>query len=189
MSVKEWMDENCLKMNSGKTEAIIFGSRQQISKTITKSMCINGRNIEISDCIKYLGIWTDQHLTFKYHIKMKCKMAMWNLPKLKTIRSVLTTEAANTLAMGTIISHLDYCNSIYSGLPETDLPKLQRGQNIMAKTVLGKEKFADPTDCLRTLHWLPIKYRVEYKNLYVGLQVSVQGGSRLPERYASWVHT
>ena len=26
-SVKEWMDEKCLKMNSGKTEVIIFGSR------------------------------------------------------------------------------------------------------------------------------------------------------------------
>ena len=164
-SVKEWMDENCLKMNSGKTEVIIFGSRQQVSKTITKSMCINGENIEISDCIKYLGVWVDQHLTFKHHIKMKCKTAMWNLQKLKTIRSVLTIEAANTLAMGTIISHLDYCNSIYSGLPETDLQKCQRVQNITAKIVLGKGKFADPTDCLRTLHWLLIKYRVEYKIL------------------------
>ena len=90
---------------------------------------------------------------------------MWNLQKLKTIRLVLTIEAANTLAMGTIISHLDYCNSIYSGLPETDLKKLQRVQNITAKTVLGKGKFADPTDCLRTLHWLLIRYRVEYKIL------------------------
>ena len=74
---------------------------------------------------------------------------MWNLQKLKTIRSVLTIEAANTLAMGTIISHLDYCNSIYSSLPETDLQKLLRVQNITAKIVLGKGKFADPTDCLR----------------------------------------
>ena len=106
-SVKEWMDENCLKMNSSKTEVIIFGSRQQVSKPTTKSMCINGENTEISDCIKYLGVWADQHLTFKHHIKMKCKVAMWNLQKLKTIRLVLTTEVANTLAMGTIISHLD----------------------------------------------------------------------------------
>ena len=67
--------------------------------------------------------------------------------------------------MGTIISHLDYCNSIYIGLSETDLKKLQRVQNITAKIVLGKGKFADPTNCLRTLPWLPIKYGVEYKIL------------------------
>ena len=90
---------------------------------------------------------------------------MWNLQKLKTIRPVLTIEAAGALAMGTIISHLDYCNGIYSGLPEIDLNKLQRVQNITAKIVLGKGKFADPTDCLKTVHWLPIKYRVEYKIL------------------------
>ena len=126
-----------------------------------KSMCLNNENTGISDCLKYLGVWEDQHLTFKYHIKMKCKMAMWNLQKLKTIISVLTTEAANTMAMSTIISHLDYCNSIYSGLPKTDLQKLQRVQNIMGKTVLGKGKLSDPTDCLLTLHWVPVKYRVE----------------------------
>ena len=164
-SVKDWMDENWLKMNSSKTEIIIFGSRQQLLKNTTNSMCINGDKIEINDCIKYLGVWADHHLTFEHHIKNKCKSAMWNLQKLKTIRLVITIEAANTLAMGTIISHLDYCNSIYSGLPETDLKKLQRVQNITAKIVLGKGKFADPTNCLRTLHWLPIKYRVEYKIL------------------------
>ena len=67
--------------------------------------------------------------------------------------------------MVTIISHLDYCNSIYSGLPETDLHILQRMWNITAKAELGKGKFADPIDHLRTLHCLPIKYRVEYKIL------------------------
>ena len=85
----------------------------------------------------------------------------------ETIRLVLTIEAANALAMGTIISHLDYCNGIYSGLPEIDLTRLQRVQNITAKIVLGKGKFADPTDWLRILHWLPIKYRVKYKILCI----------------------
>ena len=138
------MDKNQLKMNSSKTEDIIFGSRQQLSKTITKSMWINGENIEISDCIKYLGVWADQHLTFKQHIKIKCKTAMWNLQKVKPIRLVLTIEAANTFAMGTMFSHLDYCNSIYSGLPETDLKKLQRVQNITAKIDTWKRKVCRP---------------------------------------------
>ena len=82
-SVKDWMDENWLKMNSSKTEIIIFGSRQQLSKVTMNSMLINGDKIDIGDCIKYLGVWTDQHLTFKHHIKTKCKTAMWNLQKLK----------------------------------------------------------------------------------------------------------
>ena len=102
-SVKDWMDENWLKMNSSKTEIIIFGSRQQLSKITMNSMLINGDKINIGDCIKYLGVWADQHLTFKHHIKIKCKTAMWNLQKLKTIRLVLTIEAANALTMGTII--------------------------------------------------------------------------------------
>ena len=146
-----------MKMNSSKTEVTIFGSQQQVSEPIMKSMCINSENTEISDCIKYLSVRADQHLIFKYQIKMKCKTAMWNSQNLKTTRSLLTIEVANTLAMGTIISHLDYCNIIYSGLAEIEQQKLQRVQNIRAKTVLGKGKFTDPTDHFRTLHLAPNK--------------------------------
>ena len=32
MSVKEWMDENCLKMNSGKTEMIILDPDSRYQK-------------------------------------------------------------------------------------------------------------------------------------------------------------
>ena len=88
-SVKDWMDENWLKMNSSKTEIIIFGSRQQLSKTMTNSMCINGDKIEINDCIKYLGVWADQHLTFKHHIKIKCKTTMWNLQKTQNCKTAI----------------------------------------------------------------------------------------------------
>ena len=49
----------------------------------------------------------------------------------------LTKDAANTLALGLVISHLDYCNAILVGLPDTDISCLQRIQNICAKTVLG----------------------------------------------------
>ena len=51
-------------MNSSKTEIIIFGSRQQLSKVSTNSMLINGDKIDIGDCIKYLGVWAYRHLTF-----------------------------------------------------------------------------------------------------------------------------
>ena len=82
---------------------------------------------------------------------------MLNLQRIKMIQKYLTKDAANTLALGLVISHLDYCNAILGGLPDTDISHLQRIQNICAKTVLGKDKYESTTRCLLELHWLPIQ--------------------------------
>ena len=46
--VQGWMEENQLKLNSDKTELILFGSRQMISKCITTSIEVNGHTIDQS---------------------------------------------------------------------------------------------------------------------------------------------
>ena len=55
MGVKNWMDQNRLKMNSDKTEFILIGSRQQLQKCHSKQININSENIAKSETIKYLG--------------------------------------------------------------------------------------------------------------------------------------
>ena len=59
------MDENCLKMNDGKTEFMIVGSKHQLEKCETESIDVNGMHITPSTCIRFLGAWTDQQLSFK----------------------------------------------------------------------------------------------------------------------------
>ena len=36
-------------------------------------------------------------------------------------------------------------------------------QNIAARVTLGKHKYDSATSCLFQLHWLPIKFRIDYK--------------------------
>ena len=67
-------------------------------------------------------------------------MAMLNFYKIISIRQILSTDACVTLALGLILSHLDYSNAILTGLPNIDLHKMQRVQNMTAKLVLGAHK-------------------------------------------------
>ena len=53
------------------------------------------------------------------------------------------------------------------GLPECQIKKLQRIQNMAAKIVLNKRKYDSSTECMRYLHWLPIRQRVKYKALTI----------------------
>ena len=134
-------------------------------KIQTQSISINGTNINKREGIQYLGAWLDEHLTLREHIKRKCRIAMVNLQHIHLIRQYLTQDTTETLVLGIVMSHLDYSNAIFSGLPDKDMANLQRIQNACAKLVLQKDKLASSTECLHALHWLPIRERIDYKIL------------------------
>lgn len=62
-------------------------------------------------------------------------------------------------------SRLDYCNSLYLGLPSTLLLRLQTVQNAVARLLTGTRKFSSIIPVLAGLHWLPIKYCIQFKIL------------------------
>ena len=88
-----------------------------------------------------------------------------NLQRLKMIRKYLTEETAKVLVLGLVLSHLDYSNTIFLGLPDKDIKAMQRVQNAAAKMVLLKTKYNSSMDALKRLHWLPIRYHVDHKML------------------------
>jgi hypothetical protein len=76
---------------------------------------------------------------------------------------MLTREACETLVCGLVLSHLDFGNALFIGLPKEHLRQLQRVQNVAAQLVLGNSE--NSRSCLKSLHWLPINLRVQHKVL------------------------
>ena len=72
-------------------------------------------------------------------------------------------EACQVLIHSLVFSHLDYCNSLLYGLPECVIGKLQWVQNIAAKLLLNLGKHDSPLLAMFKLHWLPIRFRLDYK--------------------------
>ena len=79
------------------------------------------------------------------------------------IRHLLPLSAATALANSLVSSKLDYCNSLYNGISQANLYKIQRIQNTLARVVTNTSKFEHITPILKKLHWLPIKQRIDYK--------------------------
>ena len=63
------------------------------------------------------------------HIKYLCRILFCQLRRIGQIRSFLSTEAVNKLAVYVILSRLDYRNSFLAGIPDNRPYKLQRIQN------------------------------------------------------------
>ena len=64
-----------------------------------------------------------------------------------------------------IIGRIDYCNSLLFGLPSVHLLKLQRLQNAAARLISNVPRYSHITPVLCSLHWLPVKFRIDFKIL------------------------
>ena len=118
-----------------------------------------------SHSIKYLGVHMDEHLNFKQHATKKCKVAIFNYFKIRSIRHLLDAPATAHLCLSLCVLHLDYCNSVLYGLPDTTINKLQRVQNMCAHLALRRGKQDSITNCLKELHWLLIHQRIAFEML------------------------
>ena len=105
------------------------------------------------------------------HIANITKTPFYELRKISLIRKCLTDDAAEILVHAFITSRLDYCNSLFKGLPKTLFKQLQSVQSAAARLLKRELKLKHITPILRSLHWLPVYKRVEYKVLLIMYKV------------------
>ena len=87
----------------------------------------------------------------------------YHIRDLKRIRKSLPLALAKQIAVALVTSNLDYCNSLLHQIPAKDLQKLQRVQNCLARVVTKAPRFSRSIPLLNSLHWLPIKFRIQFK--------------------------
>lgn len=163
--IKLWMTKNRLKLNEEKTEAILIGSKENRELVDLKTINVGDATINIVDKVRNLGLILDSNLSMTAHVNHVIKSCYFHLRRLGQIRHLLTKETANAIAVATITSRLDYCNSTLWGIPSRDLERLQKVQNTAARIVAQTNRRDHITPVLRELHWLPVKFRIEYKIL------------------------
>jgi hypothetical protein len=162
--LRDWMYSNRLRLNPSKTQIIWFGTSFLLSKLDTATISLTFPHLSFLSSIKSLGIHLDSSLTFKHHISTLRRSCFYHLRQIKVIRSCLTQSAACTLIHAFVAARLDYCNSLYCGLPGVMLEKLQGILNSAARLVLRVPRFTPIRDYMAdTLHWLRVAQRIKYK--------------------------
>ena len=164
--VHAWFTVNRLSLNPGKTEYLIVGTTQQRSKLNSVgnlSLDFAGNKVCPSEEVRNLGVLFDPDLSYKAHISKTCQNSFMIIRHFRRIRDNLSNESAVLLANTLVSSRLDYCNSLFFGLPNSTLCKLQSVQNCLARVVSNAGRYDHITPILRRLHWLPISLRVQFK--------------------------
>ena len=109
---------------SSKTEFLLIGTKQQRLK-FSDLTNLSLSNDIIPVCSQsWLHIF-DSDMSFSDQINSVSKSCHFHIRDIRRIRH-LPLSTATALANSLVSSKLDYCNSLYSGISQTNLNKLQR---------------------------------------------------------------
>lgn len=166
--VKHWMAKNFLQLDEDKTEIFLAGPkalRHQINSLL------NPLSVKPCDNVINVGVILDADLNFQKHISSISKTAFYHLRNISKVRSFLSQSDSEKLVHAFISSQLDYCNGLFAGLAKQTLNKLQLIQNAAARVLTKTRRCEHITPVLISLHWLPVKQRIDFKILLIVFKV------------------
>ena len=119
-----------LKINDRKTELLIVGSCQQLSKVQLESVTVGDSEIKPISTVRGLGAWFDKNLSMSIHVSEVFNKACRGLYSIRQIRKYLSGDATKVLVHAFVTFRLDYCNSLLFGIPKYQHDRLQRSLNL-----------------------------------------------------------
>ena len=143
-----------------------MGLKRQLSKIHDSST-----SIDTTQSARNLGFIFDEHLSFSDQISALSKSCYHHIHALRCTRPYLDLHTAKTIATSIVHSKLDYCNYLYYSLPKFQINRLQHIQNAFARTVVQAPKFQHIIPILKSLHWLKVSERIEYKIIFLTYKI------------------
>ena len=82
------------------------------------NMSVGEASVPFSNVVKTLGVTLDAELSMEQHVSAVVRSCFFHIRSLSKVRPNITYKAASSIAVCLILSKLDYCNSLLSGLPK-----------------------------------------------------------------------
>ena len=169
--ISDWADRASLKLNAGKTKAIIFGSPKIINRLSNSALpgieVAGGTTVPYSDTVTSLGVTLDSKLNWEPHLDSLTKKFNKVIYSLRFFRKFTTESLRKRLAEALLFPHLDYCSVVYLDASTEQKARLQRLQNTCVRYVTGAKWDDHISPHREKLGWLKTGTRQDYFALLI----------------------
>jgi len=141
---------------------------------------IAGIKIAFSSTVNLLGVTLDEDLSLNHHVTDIVHGCSNHTRALRHIRPLINLSAARMVAQGNETSRLDNCNGLLYGTSARNVERQQVAQNSLAQAMCQATWSSSATELRRSLHWLPVKQRVDYKVAVIAYRTRSTGVSSYP---------
>lgn len=163
--VADWAAANKLKLNAGKTKAIICGSQAFVNRVYSvPDICIHfgDTRVPLDSSVRSLGVVLDSKLTWRDHVMSVSQRVHSVMYRLRFFRPSTSLQLRTRLVESLVFPLIDYCCLVYDGLSAELSLKLQRLVNLGIRYIFGARRDEHVTPYRLELGWLTCEERRKY---------------------------
>ena len=128
-----WIQGNKLSLNVSKTQSMLICTKpkHQSLKTAGDNLCLNirGKDLDVVQKVKYLGLQVDNSLDWKEQIKLISSKVSKAIGLLKHAKNFLPEFSLKSQYFSIVEPHFRYCCSVWGCSGSSTLLELQKLQN------------------------------------------------------------
>jgi ribonuclease HI len=159
--IEAYMIKNGFELSAEKTNLMVF-TRQHKSRSEFR-IHINGKCIQPSSSVKYLGVFLHQNLLWEQHIKNNITKAQRgvNLIKILSTQTWVSAKSLVSVVRALVRSRLMYGHEAFFSASNSQWLRLARIETRALKAALGLSKYAINVLVYQEVGWLPLKEECE----------------------------
>uniref|UniRef100_A0A3B3DCY4 Reverse transcriptase domain-containing protein n=1 Tax=Oryzias melastigma TaxID=30732 RepID=A0A3B3DCY4_ORYME len=161
-AVENWFNVNRLVINAEKTKCMMLGSSYLLKDSPVLNLSVSGSPIEQVSEAKLLGVVVDSKMTWNNQIKQILGKMGRSMAMVRQCQKYMPGNIKKMIVESLVLSHLDYCATIWSNTTESNLNKLQIAQNKAARLALNCPFTTSITTMHHQLGWLSVRGRIKY---------------------------
>ena len=177
-----WFLANRLTLNVDKTNFISFKSHRKIKPT-TWALTIDDQLIKQVDSTKFLGVFLDQHLSWKTHINYISQKISKNIGVISRISYLLPKHIRLNLYYALVFPYLSYCALIWSSTYKSRIKRVITLQKKAIRTVEGVSRNTSTSPIFRSLNLLSLN---QIKKIQIGEFMYKFEHNQLPDTFAKY---
>jgi len=123
LKVKEWVDTNRLSLNVEKTNYILITDSDPNG---LQPVMISGQIINRVTCCRFLGLYFDDKLTFKFHTNELCKKLSRVVGMMNRISGMVPPSVKIKIYNSLIYSRVSYGVAVWGGASSANISRMDR---------------------------------------------------------------
>ena len=186
---QNWFKENSMKLNSDKTEILVFNTHNDLENI---SFDVRHDNQMISllpkKHIEILGILIDRDLNWTKQVNRVKRNSMNATRNVHRINHLLTREHRINMYNGIIKPNFDFGDVLWGGCLEKDSQSLQRIQNFAVKSITGNRKYDSASQSFKELKFLNLQQRRKvHETVFLHKALLNKSSKNLHEEYSTYL--
>ena len=121
METEQYMKQNKLTLNEGKTEKIVFKNEKLPTVNCVE---FNSHSLKPTDEVGYLGVILDKELTYQKQLKNVISKMALAIRSIYLVRNQIPLKARINLSRSLVLSHLEFSAIFFQSLPSYSIDRI-----------------------------------------------------------------